>query len=344
MWVSLLHLLFGNTLIGIVEGCFIAWYLRCSFGRAVWIMILANYFSAWIGGLFLLTKLADSIDITISNLRIIFVALVVAAFLISVCLELPFALFAMRGGLKNWRKVLLGTVMANSISYPLMLGIYWWASGTTLLTSVDVVRPQTLNPPANFVLYYLDQSGTIMKSNLCGENSTQIKASAATERFSNLFALSGEPTGYDLYLYRRNYDQRHASPGKLEIVQSNFASYAPLSQYLTKAKIMENSDPSWASTGEVLQVRADSAWKYRTGFWAIDGISGYLEATNEHQWFSLETAFVSWSIRSAYHLKGDLLVFQLGEDQICLLNPSTRKISLVVRGRSPLVAVEEKPN
>jgi hypothetical protein len=49
---------------------------------------------------------------------------------------------------------------------------------------------------------------------------------------------------------------------------------------------------------------------------------------------------VQWTIRNAVQIDGDRLVFQLGRDQICLLDPETQRIALIARGFGPLVAVK----
>ena len=49
----MLHLVFGNAFIGIGEGLLLAWLFSVPTGKSVAVMILANYASAWLGGLFI---------------------------------------------------------------------------------------------------------------------------------------------------------------------------------------------------------------------------------------------------------------------------------------------------
>ena len=53
MWAGMLHLVFGNALIGLGEGLLLAWLCSVPKGKSVLVMILANYASAWIGALFI---------------------------------------------------------------------------------------------------------------------------------------------------------------------------------------------------------------------------------------------------------------------------------------------------
>ncbi len=49
VWGSTFHLLLGNTLIGLFEGWLLARVFHLPQRRCVWLMIPANYLSAWIG-------------------------------------------------------------------------------------------------------------------------------------------------------------------------------------------------------------------------------------------------------------------------------------------------------
>ncbi|WP_414527765.1 hypothetical protein [Nodularia chucula] len=55
----------------------------------------------------------------------------------------------------------------------------------------------------------------------------------------------------------------------------------------------------------------------------------------------MEIPFASWRVSHATHLEGDFVVFQLGNDQICILHPEQRKMALIVRGTQPVVVKAE---
>lgn len=59
MWAGMLHMVFGNAIIGIFEGLILAWIFKLRKGICVLVMIPANYFSAWIGGLYLNHEISD---------------------------------------------------------------------------------------------------------------------------------------------------------------------------------------------------------------------------------------------------------------------------------------------
>ena len=96
---------------------------------------------------------------------------------------------------------------------------------------------------------------------------------------------------------------------------------------------------TWFNFGAVPSLAGSGAeWKYHTGFWAGEGLSGENQKTGERIHLSLEIPFASWMVRNAVQLDGDLVLFQLGNDQICLLRPGEKRIALIARGKGPPVA------
>jgi len=91
------------------------------------------------------------------------------------------------------------------------------------------------------------------------------------------------------------------------------------------------------SFGPVPKLTETTDWDFYAHVFAGGGLSGYNDTTQARTHWSLETPFVFWAISHATHLPGDLLVFQLGRDQICLLHPATQRIALIARGKHPVV-------
>jgi hypothetical protein len=81
-------------------------------------------------------------------------------------------------------------------------------------------------------------------------------------------------------------------------------------------------------------------WEIRTGFWAVEGMRVENKKNGTNLRFSWETLFSQWNIRSAILLPDDHVIFQLGQDQICVLEPATKKIALLARGRGPAVVLK----
>jgi hypothetical protein len=58
--------------------------------------------------------------------------------------------------------------------------------------------------------------------------------------------------------------------------------------------------------------------------------------------FSFETPFVAWSVRNATHLPSDRILFQLGDDQICVYDPEKKEIALLAEGRGPIAVMQKE--
>lgn len=78
---------------------------------------------------------------------------------------------------------------------------------------------------------------------------------------------------------------------------------------------------------------SNSPWEFHTGFWPDEGLQGVRKDTGRHVRLAYETPFGQWSFRNAIHLPGDIVLFQLGDDQICVFDPNKHQVALLVRGR-----------
>jgi hypothetical protein len=66
MWAGMLHMVFGNALIGMGEGTLLAWLFSLPKGKCISVMIFANYASAWVGGFFI-NWIAGILPIDLNN-------------------------------------------------------------------------------------------------------------------------------------------------------------------------------------------------------------------------------------------------------------------------------------
>jgi hypothetical protein len=99
---------------------------------------------------------------------------------------------------------------------------------------------------------------------------------------------------------------------------------------------------TWFSFGPALKVKnePESEWSFETGFWPVEGMIAENEERGQRFHFAWETPFSQWSIRNAIQLPNDDVIFQLGDNQICILEPETKRIALLTKGRGPAVAIK----
>jgi hypothetical protein len=93
MWAGMIHLVLGNAIIGIFEGLVLAWIFKLRKGVCVLVMIPANYFSAWIGGLYLNHEITSALPFNLYNAWVWIWVMVLVTFLITLIFEWPFEFF-----------------------------------------------------------------------------------------------------------------------------------------------------------------------------------------------------------------------------------------------------------
>ena len=319
MWTGLGHLFVGNAVIGIVEGILLSKLFHTPRVKSVNLLVVANYTSAWVGMFLILDRLSHIPIITIENVHIWLWLLVAFAFILTLLIEYPFFWFLLRKQQKAVQKAFKATIIIYGISYLLLFGWYGLNSQTTMLTQLDVVSAEQLQLSEKYILYFMTSDGKqVVRSNLDGKSQESIKDVVATDRNSRLCVGKNEEGKFDLLVNSK-------------VILSDFASLAPTPE-----------PPEWYTCapnpfGAVPKLTKNTTWEYWTVVWAAGGIRGCNKQENLRFGFALETPFAFWSVKNATHLAGDFVVFQLGDDQLCILQPQEEKIALIARGREPVV-------
>jgi hypothetical protein len=81
---------------------------------------------------------------------------------------------------------------------------------------------------------------------------------------------------------------------------------------------------TWFNFGNVMPLGSatNSHWKFRTGFWPIEGLVAENKAAGQAVHFSYETPFGAWVVRNTVHLPSDKVLFNWGTIRFALLTPS----------------------
>lgn len=328
MWAGMLHMVFGNAIIGIFEGLILAWIFKLRKGICILVMIPANYFSAWAGELFLNYQIVKVLPFNLYNAWHWIWIMVFVTFLITLILEWPFVFFCLRKEKDRFKKSLKGNLVVNSLSYVLLFSWYWLASGTALYTKMDIVQPSEISFPKKGFVYFISNTNGVCKLDL---NTRRIEKvySLQADRDDRLFVRPSVSNYWNIL-----------DSSKKTLVGSNLQVNAVQSWRETNDLRIQGT---WFNFGDVPKLGIEkSDWSFETGFWPIEGFRGKNQKNGEEIYFSLETPFVAWNVRSATQLPGDDVVFQLGDDQICLLEPSTKKIALIARGQGPVVVLPKE--
>src|SRR5690606_5233923 len=98
MLAGALYLFGGNVVLGGVEGAVIARIWRLNVKRCVGWMIMANLLSAWVGQVLLTSAIVHGIwDVNLYSLRMVLVASLVLAWVLTLLIEWPFVTLCFRG-------------------------------------------------------------------------------------------------------------------------------------------------------------------------------------------------------------------------------------------------------
>lgn len=329
IWAGMLHLIFGNAIIGLGEGALIAWIFKLPMTRCQWLMIAANYFSAWIGGWILAGKITTWFDWNLYNAWTLFWLFVLAAYLMTILLELPFIVLCFHGRERLFRSSLKASLIAQTVSYLCIFGWYWGATGKSLYTRMEIVPASEIRLPENLNLYHISsQDGRVHNG------PTVIGPLVSSTEHDRLIILpvADATNTWELALLSEGATRTNTLP-----IQH------PISGRLASEERPDGEGPSMRMTsmnfGKALRMsdEAQSDWSVRTGFWPIEGMRLKNTKTGQELRFAWETPFSQWNVRNAVHLPDDHVIFQLGSDQICVLEPATRRIALLARGYGPAV-------
>lgn len=316
------HLLLGNLMIGICEGMLLSTFFGANVGRTFPTMILANYVSAWtaVGLLGLSAGWRNAMDL--DNFRAIFCAMVAAAWVFTILLEWPFIRFCFRSTPNPWRKSLGASLVIQTVTYVLMMAWYWLVSGTSLLTGVTVVNPEDFKLPPSVEIYYIDPAdGDAYRRPISGGVSEKVSNLDSKGWGEMLFATAPVDGHTSLRAAMLNPTRSIEVIGRLPVTEAT-------------AQERNTSIGTWFNFGKALKLGSPGEkWEFASGLWGAEGLHAKNRTSGETVRVSLETPFLIWYARNAVHLPGDLVLFQLGENQICVFDPATRRIARLWHGR-----------
>lgn len=341
MWAGMLHLVFGNLIIGIVEGILLAKFFGLTKRKCIGLMVLANYLSAWLGGLVIGNAISKALPMGLYTAWPLFWFMVLVTYILTLLLEVPFVVLAFRGDPAWRRKSIRASFLVQSISYVALFGWYWLASGTSLYTETEVVELSSISLPENVLVYFISvDDGDVYEGSLREPQWKNIHDLNSSRRNDRLFVKPSDTQTNSWDLMARLETDEHRKP-EIVTVEERFAVVAAPSWRST------NTDPpqyegSWFNFGQVPKLgdAQSSLWEFWSGFWPIEGLRGTHATSEKRVHFSLETPFVAWSVRNATHLPTDKVLLQLGDDQLCVYDPETKRIALLTRGRGPIAVME----
>ncbi len=311
-------------------------------------MILANYFSAWIGWLWLLDKLSGNTPIDIYNVQSHHWKVVALAYVLTLLLEWPFVFLCLWKIPRWFLNSLIATLVVQTLSYALLFGWYNQASVNSLTTHNHVVPLSEITLPADVRLYYISADD--------GHVYTRELTSDVTEKVFDL--NSNDPHDCLSFREAENDPELLELVVLIEIKHYREEGIVPLGIFVPKAawpvdtdvreqqpvKYERNQFPT-SSTGyaSVLGTAADSPWSFRAGYWPMQGLRGENKQTGAQVRVALELPVAGWTARQPIHLPEEWVLFQFGNRQICVFDPETRKLAVLCYGRGAMAVSTAPP-
>ena len=340
MWAEAMHQLFGNLVIGVLEGLLVAWLFTLPRKGCVVVLILANYLSGWIGYGFIRGSLVRSLPMDLNNAWNWFWVLAGVTYIMTLALEWPFIAWLLRRQAGWFRCSLRGSLIVQSASYVLLFGIFWSVSGTSLYTEMDIVAPSELTLPRDVEVFYIDpQDGNVYRRKLTDAAATQVFALNSRHENDRLFTRVNAENAerWDLVARLEN-EADHRKPAFIDVL-TNLAVVAP-QPILNKRWTGDEIEGTWLNLWDVelLPPATTDTWEFFVHFFVL---TANRQSDSERVVLSYETPFGNWVQRNATHLPGDVLLFQLGKDQICAFDPVQRKVALLWHGRGPVPVIDQ---
>lgn len=160
LWLGMLHLLIGNFVIGYLEALILHRLYRIDLMRAVTVMVIANYTSAFTGFYLINTgtipvlvrPLIDQFFLTLGTVFGL-------AFLITLIIEMPFVRFIFKRDGLGWRPTFAGLIIIHMVTYAMMTSLYFYVSDISLYSKTKTVPLEKLFLPDDIVIIYVEANG-----------------------------------------------------------------------------------------------------------------------------------------------------------------------------------------
>jgi hypothetical protein len=330
MWLAGGHLLFGNAIIGVVEGLLLAFVFDANTIRCILIMALANYVSMIAGllGIESTSRLLAT-DISINNLRFTILAMAVALYLVTIVVEWPFCYWALKGKDRRRFRAIAASTLVNTTSYALLIPLYLFASATSLIIDAKVEDVARIAQTNKVQVYYLSaEKDALYRIKSDGTDRQKIKTldQGMVDPELILCDVAGKPCL--AIQWTQNKEGRSEQQWKV--------AFDSIPELVSPCEPCDSIGRPYLHAINDLRPESESDWEVRTGVWEADGLSAANKKSGKELRFALETPLLAWQFSNVAMLSGDQIVCQLGT-QIVLIDLNTRRIGLLSFGVSPVV-------
>jgi hypothetical protein len=340
-----MHLLFGNAIIGLLEGLLIAWLFRAPWKKCVPVLILGNYASAILG--VSLASLARthffptlyhgaSIYDLEGLVRGAFRISVAVSFLVTLVIEWPFCFWALGRSAARLSRWIRADLLVQSVSYACLLGLSSQLSRYDLFEAVRVDPSVVAEAGGGATIYYVSsEDGDLYRVRLDGRNRQRLRQLGLKD-FHGTLMLQHEDGAATWQLYLDQYPKPELLASDIRLPAIPGPNYA-ISTFREDASGKEMT----RIRNRRLYSRALSYVPAPQQEWQVNvnsllGLRVWNERSGEKLTVSLDTPVGTWRVDYGTVLPGAKVVFEMA-DQILLLDIKTRRLGAIATGHCPVV-------
>ena len=287
-------------------------------------MVVANYGSAFVGLVFFVPYVATLFHIDLYNVWKVHLLLYGLAFVVTLLLEWPAVYGALQPGTRRLKQSVVASLVVQSVSNAAVL--LWYTSVTVTPQSQGwtFVPPDRLALPPGVVMYYIgEKDGDVYRMDHGDRGGEKIDDLGSKNWLDRLYFATEEGSNE---VVLKSSSGKRMDQVKLPIELTTIGSRSD----------SERTESSWMSFGAVPKLgRRDQECSAFMEFWADKG----LDVPGVGR-FAVNLPYAQWIVRNAVELPDGTILLQLGENQICLVDPKHKTAGVLVHGRGPAVALD----
>lgn len=328
MWLLglLLCVFLGGFCLGVPEGLLVSLACLRHPGPCVIGMVLANSLSWWIApgvAAFAMETLRWLTPFGLYSATWMSMAAFLVMCVATALAEWPFVLLCL-GTTARHRKfraavVCLVVQAFHTVGFTVLVSsAHWRGMVLDLCPGLRIVPPSAVGFPSGVDVYCLSASGAQVVRIGRGCVRTQVAEMPSTNRCAFLWFRPASPAGvWDLVAKRLD----------------GSAPFVVVAGAHTNLGAVAEAEAPHEWWGKALRVGSarHSDWEFR---WSScrEGLSGENRTTGESVAFSFTPLLSTLPVQRAIHLPGDKVLFQLGRDELCLLDVARREVGVWQQG------------
>ena len=251
-------------------------------------------------------------------------------YVFTLVLEWPFIAFCFGRNPGWFSRSLKASLLIQTLSYLLLFSGFWLVSGKSLYSDFAIVTAENLKLPDGVGVYFISSAdGNVYRRSR--EAGPDLVASLSATNVSDFLCFQKSKTGANKWDLVAVLDLRR-HPEESVVISEGIVSNS------TDALWMTQEYRGWGTAPQIGSA-TNSTWHFSWGHWPTVGMYGKDNTTGQRIRVAFGNPVIQWPMWRAIHLPDDMVLFQLGWDQLCLLDVKKRTISLWDRGHGP-VALE----